>query len=502
MSSGPFRVVLTGQLVTGFSREAVVAALARRFETSAGTLVRLFDQGGCPIDADLTAEEAAGLQEQLEQIGAMARIERTGTRPSHATRGLRLPHAGEAVDAGLMTCPACGHRQLVARQCDECGVVFAEFNRARRTGGSYTPTPVGAVATPRPRAEKQSGHRPAQPAKSAYARNVGGWHDAWVDDGNELPTEQYHINLFMGHNAGHLSELCQRMIIGPRTQLRLSWTGGAVISPFLWVMYRKMWVWSAVIFVAEVLLPVILIALGTREHISDKFTYLGIAGVIANRLFWPFLVKYLYCRHARNAIAYLNRMSPTYAADIDIAAAGGASRTSIFVGVVMMIVVSLLTWNVVETVHRVIAGRQPVFAEPPPLPGWPSQPGAPAPGTPAPLPGPGTALDAPPLDGSPAVGVTGDAALNKWVITRSRMRSIGQRLFTSIEQGGAAQDPAQLTMDGVAVALSLDANERLDGWGNPIVYRLEDGGFMLASPGPDGAIGSNDDIEYRRSLPR
>lgn len=134
MSSGPFRVVLTGQLVTGFSREAVVAALARRFETSAGTLVRLFDQGGCPIDADLTAEEAAGLQEQLEQIGAMARIERTGTRPSHATRGLRLPHAGEAVDAGLMTCPACGHRQLVARQCDECGVVFAEFNRARRTG--------------------------------------------------------------------------------------------------------------------------------------------------------------------------------------------------------------------------------------------------------------------------------------------------------------------------------------------------------------------------------
>lgn len=163
MSSGPFRVVLTGQLVTGFSREAVVAALARRFETSAGTLVRLFDQGGCPIDADLTAEEAAGLQEQLEQIGAMARIERTGTRPSHATRGLRLPHAGEAVDAGLMTCPACGHRQLVARQCDECGVVFAEFNRARRTGG---PTPRRRSApSPRPGRVPRSNPVIARPSR-------------------------------------------------------------------------------------------------------------------------------------------------------------------------------------------------------------------------------------------------------------------------------------------------------------------------------------------------
>ncbi|MGB5638770.1 MAG: hypothetical protein WBM63_06600, partial [Sedimenticolaceae bacterium] len=62
MSNTLYRVVLTGELVSGFSREAVIASLARIFETSAANLVRVFEGGEHPIDDLLGAHEASVLQ--------------------------------------------------------------------------------------------------------------------------------------------------------------------------------------------------------------------------------------------------------------------------------------------------------------------------------------------------------------------------------------------------------------------------------------------------------
>lgn len=495
MTDGRYRVVLTGHLMAGFSREAVIAALARLFETSAGSLMGVFDGNDFPVDALLSGEEAGRLHKRIEQIGAKARIEQVVDTAGASDRSLHLPRHDDVIDAGLMTCPACGHRQLVARRCDECGIVFADYNRTRGAGRAASPAPRHAEpAAP----ARYSPPRSARRSANIHAPDVAGWRDAWVDDGNELPTEQYHLNLFMGQGAATLSAACQRMILGRRTQLMLTWSAGATISPFLWAMYRKMWGWSAVIFVTEVLLPVLLIALGTKDNISDKLTYIGLAGIVANRLFWPFLLKFLYCRHARKAIAYLNRMSPTFAADIDIAAAGGTSRTSAFVGFVAMVVLSLLTWNIVDTIHRVVSNGQPAFVEPPPLADW--SPGTPA--TPSATPPASGQSAATPARPTPPAGIAEDIAVNKWVVTRGRLRTIGQRLYSWMEREGKERNAAQLTMEDIGEVLSIDAETRTDGWGKPIIYRLEDSGFVLASPGPDGSIGSNDDIEYRRSLPR
>lgn len=470
-----FRVVLTGELGDGFSRDAVMSALARYFEVPARDLLGLFDGSEYLVDAELSVDDAVTLQRQVEAMGTHARVEPVSSNAAGVRTLLQLPRQADPADAGLMHCPACGHKQLVAERCDECGVVFAEYNRSH----------PHAAAAPRPSSARRPAVPPAAPRRRSPQEARADWRHQWVESAeDELPTEEYHLHLFMGRHAGHLAGPCRRMAMGQRTIIRPSWAWGALISPFLWAMFRKMWFWGMVIFVLEVLLPVVLITLGAQDGISDKLTWLGIGLLVANRLFWPIFLKGLYCRHARSTIAYLHRMSPTFAPDIDIAAAGGTSRTSVFVGIVLAIVVSLLTWNIVDTFAEFWSRSTPVA-----IPVPEASPLAPVPAAqPA----------APTVD--PQVELLANE--NKWVATRSHLRTLGQRINTWLLDTGNAVDPAILDVDTIAAALRLDADATLDGWGNKVRYASDGVGYRLVSPGPDGEFGTSDDVEYRRTLQR
>jgi hypothetical protein len=273
------------------------------------------------------------------------------------------------------------------------------------------------------------------------------------------------------------------MALGRRTRFRLTWVGGAVVSPFLWAMYRKMWAWGMVIFVAEILLPVVLITLGTKAAVSDKVTLLGLAAMVGNRIFWPAVLKCLYCRHARLTIAQMHRMAPTYAADIDIATRGGTSKTSVFVGVVMAIVVSLLAWSIVDTLYASFVGSGPIYDVP-------------------------TRLQAPaperPREGDSAARVQAELIANEnhWVSTRNKLRVLGQEINTWFGGPGRSRDPASVDINQISVALSLDPQATVDGWGRTIAFESDGKGYRLISAGPDGEFGNTDDVEYRRIIER
>jgi hypothetical protein len=304
-----------------------------------------------------------------------------------------------------------------------------------------------------------------------------------MDDGDELPTEQYHVNLFMGRNSAHLVDPCQRMMLSRRPRLMLSWAGGAVISPFLWAMYRKMWGWGLVIFVTEILLPVVLITLGGKEGVSDTLISLGIGLMAANRLFWPAIIKSLYCRHARLTVMYMNRMAPTYAPDIEIANRGGTSRTAMFVGVVLAIVASLLAWSIIDSLHAHWAAPTQTFT---PVQSA-TQTGMPE--------------RRPDAAGSAAQNEE-LANENKWVSTRNRLRVLGQRLNAWFVDGGSSQDLTKMDLSAIALAVPLEPGSTLDGWDRPIVFRSDGQVFRLISAGPDGEMGNSDDIDYQRVLER
>ncbi len=477
MDSPVYRVVLTGELVSGFSREAVIAALARFFRVSAARLVNVFEGGDFPIDDLLSADRALTLQRDFERMGARARVDRVAADAVAMPGGIALPQQQDPSAAGLMRCPACGHEQLVADSCDECGVVFSQFNRGRAATGAAGAGPqLGPTPSPQP-------YQPATAPSRNHASASDSWRDEWVDD-DGIPTEDYHVGLFMGVGSAELSEGCQRMMVGQRTPLRPSWLTNAVFSPYLWAMYRKMWLWAIVIFITEVLLPVVLITLGAKPNISDFYAYAGLALLVLSRLVWPALLKWLYCRHARRTIAAMHRVSPTYAPDIDIATRGGTSRTAVIVGVVVAIVLSLLTWNITDSVYDALVRPTPLYIDVP------------------------ATTEFVPLvvkPDAPAARTAQDDLLvneNRWVATRNRLRTIGQRLDAWLSDGAASIDHTNLTFADIAQALNLDQEELRDGWGNAIEYQAKGQRYRLVSAGPDGVLGNEDDVAYRRTLKR
>ena len=487
MSEPLYRVVLTGELRSGFDREEVMASLARELQTSAANLLHVFEGGEHPIDDTLGAHDASVLQRRMEHLGMSARVDRVSAQNRAAVSqgtGLHLPSHEDPAEAGLMHCPACGHAQLVAKCCDECGVVFAEYNREHASNNFDS---VPASAGPAPRTQPASPPRP-RPSASHARRDIhadanADWRDDWLDEGDELPTEEYHVNLFMGMHSQDLVDACKKMTLGRRVRFRLSWAGGAVISPFLWAMHRKMWAWGMIIFFAEILLPVVLITLGTKTDISDKVTLLGLGVALANRVFWPAVLKSLYCRHARLTIMHMHRMAPTYAPDIDIATRGGVSKTSVFVGVVLAIVVSLLAWSVVDTLHAKLWSSGPVFSTPVDLPPSMSQQ---------------------PKVVDPVASAQDELLVNenRWVSTRNKLRLLGQRVNPWLAERGRTIDPAALDIGQIATALSLEPQAILDGWGRKISFDSDGKGYRLISAGPDGEFGNSDDVAYRRILDR
>ncbi|MGB5467099.1 MAG: hypothetical protein WBM84_13560, partial [Sedimenticolaceae bacterium] len=433
----------------------------------------------------LDAAQAAALQQRLEALGVRARVDRVGVGDDRAASnlrhsGLQLPLQQDPAESGLMHCPACGHAQLVAERCDECGVVFAEFNRHRR--GTNAENAGQAPTTPPRPTVPQPPRRPRE--HDFHARANAQWEGGRLPQ-DEPPTEEYHVRLFMGPNATQLSDACHRMSLGRRTRLAVSWVGGAVFSPFLWAMYRKMWAWGALIFIAEILLPMVLITLGIKPGISGTFTYLGLALLVANRIFWPALLKSLYCRHTRRPIAYMYRMVPTYPSDIDIATRGGTSRTSVFVGLVIAIVITLLSWSVVDGIYVHFLAPTASFDAPVNLP----SPAARSSGGDA---------------GAPAPRSQDERLVNenKWVATRTRMRILAQRIAQWRGGPGRATDIADLRLASFASDQSLEPDSVRDGWGRPIDLQIEGESLRLISAGPDGKVGTADDVEYRRVLGR
>lgn len=474
MDKALYQVVLTGELVPGFGRQAVLASLARLFQTSAARLMPVFDGVDYAVDDLLIADEAAELQKRLERVGVRARIDRVvGGRSGHPRTGLRLPRQNDPVEAGLMRCPACGHQQLVAKRCDECGIVFADFNRGRKAA-QRVPGAAERVAPP------LTAKPPRRPS-DIHATASAGWRESWVDEGDDLPTEQYQMKLFIGPRSSALAEDCQRMLRGRRTRLVLSWAWAAVISPFLWAMYHKMWGWALLIFFSELLIPVVLITAGAQAGVSEMLVTAGTVLLVVNRIVWPVLLKSLYCRHARNTIRYMNRLAPTFAADIEVANRGGSSRTGVFVGIVLAIVGSLLAWNLVDSIHA--HWMKPTQAFSPTE--QPLEPDGPTP---------------PSVDEAVTAQNETLANENRWVATRNRLRLLGQQINSWYGREGSPQDPQALDLAGLAVLIPLDPDSLLDGWGRQVSYRHEGRGYRLVSAGPDGEFGNSDDIEYRRVL--
>ena len=151
-----YRVVLTGELLSGFESRAGrwprwpasskprprTCCMYSRVASTRSRMCSVRTRPRCCSDA-------------WSSMGASSRVDRVSCRTGAAVQRsrLQLPSHDDPLEAGLMHCPACGHAQLVAKSCDECGVVFANINREQGRGpfGSIPAASAPGVRGPQPR---------------------------------------------------------------------------------------------------------------------------------------------------------------------------------------------------------------------------------------------------------------------------------------------------------------------------------------------------------------
>jgi len=446
--------------------------LAEVFQTSASMLRGVLDGVERPVNHRLSAEGALELQERLDRIGVRCRVERLPEQniDLQLREGLIAGLGAEqpAASSGMMTCPACGHRQLVSNRCDACGIVFADYRPA--TAAAATP---GQAAAPAP--------GPQGPPPPSQIHDD--WRNDWLDNDEDYePDETNYLAMFFGPQSEAYLQHCEKCILGPRTRFRLSWNWGAVVSPFMWALYRKLWGWSAVMFVTEILLPLLLIILGSYGIGSPSLALGGYLLLLLNRVAWPLVVNWLYCRHARVTLERLHMMSPNYAAEVDIRTTGGVSGSAAFVGLAVAAVLCVFVWSVVDSVHDTTVEasmRQSL-----------DQKGA------------GLLEDrvGPDSGGMPGQDGADGQLENKWVATRSQLRSLGQKVNERLTRSAAGADTSQVSLYRLREELNLEPDALRDAWGGEVQYIPDAEGYRLISAGPDGLFGTADDLQYRRVM--
>jgi hypothetical protein len=434
------RVRLTGQVTPGLRREELARELARWLRRSPAELQDLLEHGGV-LEAGCSPGDAQALQLRLHRLGAESQVEfvdepeRQAPDPDY-----------EDFDPGLMHCPACGHAQTVSDRCESCGVRFEDYNRQRRS------VPGAASSPPK---------RPASPAD---------WQSGWDYEaaGGEAD-EDVCLTLFVGPDAQRYLETFERYRRDGRLRFAWGWNWGAVPSPFLWALYRRLWGWALVLGLLEVVVPLGFVVLGAHLPGAAYLVPTGYAVTAALRLVWPAVADFIYLRHARRTLERLDRMSATRMHESEIVTAGGVSAPAVLLGIALSLAYGLFVANLAEVLGEPVIARST----------------APAPGA-----GAGMRLD--------AAGTRENLYNDPGGTTRTRLRTVDARLSRWMGAQLAAGAPIEADPAAVWRALGIEPAERLDGWGSLVRLRLRPGGYELRSAGPDREFDTADDIALRR----
>jgi hypothetical protein len=351
-----------------------------------------------------------------------------------------------------MRCPACGHEQSVAETCGACGIRFEDFNRDRH------------------REAAPAGQRPARGRGPAdWGRDWGGFEES--DIGTD---EDVCLTLFVGPEAPRYLDAFRRLRADGRVRWVPGWNWGVVISPFLWTLYRRLWGWSAVLALLDVVFPLAFVMLGGRLPGAAYLVPVGLALLLGNRLVWPALADYLYLRHARATLGRLDRMSATRMHESEIVAAGGVSIGGVLAGIVLSGAVLLWLADFSGTVQPTVTA---VSDEPASSTNRPAE-------------------EAREIPADGGLEVTG-----RWRETHEILNGLAERIAQwAVNEMAAEGRPESLTIRRLHADVGIAPGEMLDAWANNILFIPAAEGFRLVSAGPDRLFGTADDIQLRRQF--
>ncbi len=180
---GDFQVLFSGEVSRGSDMDAVRARLARELGIDDRKARALFSGRTVVIRSQLMEGEARHLQQRLADLGAICRIKSLAAPRASAEidkDALRMEgnidQTLKDITAAHVECPRCGHLQLEASHCNQCGIDIAAAILQQRKedaliekkirdlrSGRRQPQPPAHAAAPAP-GPVHSGER-AEPRK-------------------------------------------------------------------------------------------------------------------------------------------------------------------------------------------------------------------------------------------------------------------------------------------------------------------------------------------------
>ncbi|MEQ8859267.1 MAG: hypothetical protein RIC56_11525 [Pseudomonadales bacterium] len=129
---GDYQVLFSGEVSRGSNMDAVRARLARELGIDDRKARALFSGRTVVIRSQLMEGEARHLQQRLADLGAICRIKSLAAPRASAEidkDALRMEGNNDQtlkdITAAHVECPRCGHLQLEASHCNQCGIDIA-----------------------------------------------------------------------------------------------------------------------------------------------------------------------------------------------------------------------------------------------------------------------------------------------------------------------------------------------------------------------------------------
>ncbi len=253
-----------------------------------------------PLKRELPLEKAERIQRKLQHIGVGARVEAIPAVAATTLPELTLEPIEDtpASSSAAKSCPKCGHEQLGGETCERCGVVFDKV-------------------MPPPDDEHSDQRRQYTP--------------------EDLLPEFLAVNV-----ERYLPKFQRFSRLGGK--FAPTWHWPATFAPYLWALYRKLWVWALLMWLATFLLPFGfgfgLVVMMSHGYAPSPWLVGALSLLdLALWLVWPLTANYLYYRYAMRRLGLI---AQRYRGDdaLDRAAdAGGVSGAAVVLGILASLLV-------------------------------------------------------------------------------------------------------------------------------------------------------------------
>ena len=285
-----FHLVFPGNILPGADQDEVALGLSRLLKTPPDSATKLISGKRRYVKRTFTLEKVKQLQAQVVQLGVECEIEPVGeVKKSSSNRKHRK------------------HREAFPDPEDFSSGLDEESDE----GTSYSKT----------MAELQKLADGIKQGNDEIEKYDFSSHLVDPDKGKEKEKDRQgvakaavkrRLALFVAENFDDYLPKFDKFQQGGESHFVFTWHWPAFFVPFFWAIYRKLWGWSAIIFISSIFWPL-------------------------TNILWGATANYLYFRHSERKIKNVRKKFAPDEIDEQLSEAGGTSSTALAAAILAML---------------------------------------------------------------------------------------------------------------------------------------------------------------------